>query len=981
MKKIFALITLLFAVVYQASAIPAYPHPVKYQLPDGSSVTVRVYGDEFFNYMLTSDGYQVTSLEDGYLYYYTAGVGTRGVQTMRVSEPSRRSPEERRYVSSLYSGVDQTYLSTGLALAAQRRASMPMNSGEFAPFSSQAKKSVATRALATKSLVILCQYKDIKFRETSTQAFFTNMLNQEGYSHNGAIGSARDYFRDNSFNTYNPTFNVTPIVTLSENMSFYGGNSGKSDGRPRQMIVEACQLVAKEHGIDFSQYDSDGDGTADDVFVFYAGYNEAEGGPANSIWPHRWYLNIGGSDDMSIKLNGVIIDGYACTSELRGASGTTNSGIGTFCHEFGHVLGLPDFYDTDGTGSGGYTVGLYNTCVMSSGGYNSGGNIPPYYTGIERNMVGWNQMKDIKDATENLTINPIHTKEGNDVWKIETSNPGEYFYLEARQKDKWDAPLKGQGLLIYQIDRSKNMVGGLSAEQRWKQTGINAFFNHPCARIIEAAGKTTSDEGHASIFYPGSSGTTFFLPGSYGFKTWNGDVLPIGLTGISQSNGTVSLRVVKELDLCTLQGLVKDADAKPISAIKISVVEIEESANNQMSNLRMVESPAPGVASRATNVVYSAMTDIQGKYEIPNLPYAKYNVIFEGDGFDSYMETIELTEKNYTLDVTLNRFVATLLAQMTWAQGKTAGYLDQSQSIWVASQWMGDDLKNVAGKSIGGISVETGSLTSYEARILINNQLKYTSKGSTSAGGLTIVYLPSQLDLQIPSNQTVRVEFKVESGTSSIAMDGGPAYDGGSRNQYSENGSKWESLVSKGFDANLKMALLYKKDTDIPDVPSVVSVPSQRTCTFQFSSTDGNITVWNLRYKAANGDWKEVNGIKSTSYVLTDLLPETTYDGELIAVFGDKKSEAKAFQFITTGLTAKFAAIGNVKSRYAVGESYDMSCVNVQDEVQSLEWRWNGSKLPSESITFGAAGKGRLDCVITYTNGNKETLSREIVVQ
>lgn len=981
MKKIFALIVLLFAVVYQASAMPAYPKPVKYQLPDGTSITVRIYGDEFLSYMLTTDGYQVTSLEDGFLYYYVPGVGTRGVESMRVSEPARRTAEERRYISTLRGGVDQTYLNVGQMLANERRASMRVNNvNEFAPFTSQSSKTAATRALASRSLVILCQYQDKSFLATSTRNYFDNMLNQKGFNVNGAVGSANDYFRENSFDAYNPRFDVSPIVTLSRNMSYYGATKGnESDVRPREMIREACELAAAA-GVDFSQYDSDGDGVADDVFVFYAGHNQAEGGSANSIWPHRWYLQINSKDDLSITLNGVLVDGYACTSELRGSNGTTNSGIGTFCHEFGHVLGLPDFYDADYTNNG-LTVGLYNSCIMSSGGYNGEGNIPPYYTGIERNMVGWNTMKDLKDAEDNLAIYPINTKAGNDVWKIETGNPGEYFYLEARQATGWDQTLTDEGLLIYQIDRSQNLISNISAERLWQSNSLNVFSSHPCARVIESGGKTTADGNFGAMFYPGANRVTSFLPGSPGFSPWKGGFLPIGLAGISQSNGTVSLRVVRELDLCTLQGKVVDADGIAVPAVKISVIEVQEPAA-QNSRLKLVSGPAPGVSSRVADVVYTATTDISGKYILPNLPWAKYDIIVECDGYDSYMETIDLSEKKHTLDVTLNRFIPTLLSQKTWASAKTAGYLDQSKSFWVASKWIGNDLTEVIGKNIGGIAVETGSLTTYEARIVINNQVKYRVKGTTSKGGLTIVYLPSTIDLQIPAAEPVRVEFKVEAGTSSIAVDAGPLYDNGSRNEFSEDGSTWVTLASKGIQANLKMSLLYKKDTDIPDVPSAVAVPSQRACEVQFSSTDGNITVWNLRYKpTAGGEWKEVNNIKATSYILTTLMPETSYDAELIATFGGKKSAAKAFQFATTGLTAKFAAIGGVKSRYAVGESYTLQCVNVQTDVESIEWRWQNGLLRTEALLFASSGKGRLDCIITYKDGSKETLSREIVIQ
>ena len=131
------------------------------------------------------------------------------------------------------------------------------------------------------------------------------------------------------------------------------------------MVIDACNLAASD-GVDFSQFDTDGDGIVDNVFVYYAGYNEAEGGPENSVWPHRWEL------ERRLTIDGVRVKGYACSSELRGNKGTIMCGIGTFAHEFSHVYGLVDYYATDGGGH--HTLSMWS--IMDDGAYLNEGRTP-----------------------------------------------------------------------------------------------------------------------------------------------------------------------------------------------------------------------------------------------------------------------------------------------------------------------------------------------------------------------------------------------------------------------------------------------------------------------------------------------------------------------------------------------------------------------------------------------------------------------------
>ncbi len=212
-----------------------------------------------------------------------------------------------------------------------------------------------------KFLVILAAFSDLAFNSASAQDDFFNLLNQDGYAENGGTGSVWNYFYENSSGAFDPQFDVVGPVTLSRSFSYYGANDDEGNNmavRAREMVIEAIRIVDQNLGVDFSQYDNDGDGTIDNVFVYFAGHNEAEGGGENTIWPHAW-----STYDQSITVDGVTTSSYACTSELRAAAGTSMSGIGTYCHEFGHVIGLPDFYDTDGDENGAARgVGSFFSC-------------------------------------------------------------------------------------------------------------------------------------------------------------------------------------------------------------------------------------------------------------------------------------------------------------------------------------------------------------------------------------------------------------------------------------------------------------------------------------------------------------------------------------------------------------------------------------------------------------------------------------------
>ncbi|MDP4239337.1 MAG: M6 family metalloprotease domain-containing protein, partial [Bacteroidota bacterium] len=377
MKSFSTILILFLASTFFSTtlfAIKATPYPINIIQPDGTELTVRLHGDEYFNYETTLDGYALVRDAEGILTYAKADADGNLISTaVRATNIEKRSAKEKQFIQNLKSNLDLSLLRRATRVSRAKSASTR-------------QKSYPLKG-TPKSLVILVSFQDKSFVTTDPQTAFTNLLNQKGYSTNGGTGSATDYFHDSSMGVFNPQFDVVGPYTLPQPMAYYGGNNASgNDVNPRQMVIDAC-TKASQAGVDFSQYDTDKDGVVDNVFIYYAGYNEAEGGPKNSIWPQRWTLA-----DLSTIFNGVSVSDYACTSELRGNSGSTMCGIGTFCHEFGHVLGLPDYYVTSGTDH--HTLSEWD--IMDYGPYLNNGRTPPSYSAWDRFFLNWLTPTELK---------------------------------------------------------------------------------------------------------------------------------------------------------------------------------------------------------------------------------------------------------------------------------------------------------------------------------------------------------------------------------------------------------------------------------------------------------------------------------------------------------------------------------------------------------------------------------------------------------
>ena len=524
MRSLILITTLLisiFGVNQLTFAIKAIPHPVIVVQPDGSELTIRVQGDEFGHYRTTEDGYLITQNDKGFYVYDLTGstVNTTPIVARNIS---KRSQAELNILKSIKK-ADATAIYASKAQKA-KASGIQRNT----------KVQKAFPLIGTpKSLVILVNFSDKSYIVPTPQVSYTNLLNQAGYSGNGATGSARDYFMSASLGKFVPTFDVVGPYTLPNNQAFYGKNdSNGDDSAPQQMVIDACTL-ANDAGLDFTQYDTDNDGVVDNVFVYYAGYNEAEGGPTNTVWPHRWNL-----PNKLTKFDGKAVFDYACTSELNGSSGLNMCGIGTFSHEFGHVLGLPDYYHTAADKNT-----LNNWTIMDSGAYNNNGRTPPNYSGYDRFYLGWLTPQQINTA-DDYTLLPMYqgvtppatTDQQAYLLSATTHNlnggnptPKEFFMVEYRQKTSWDTYLPGEGMLIWHIDYDQTAWDNNSPNN---YTGTNqTASSHMRVYLQPLSGNTTT---------PGAAFTT----GNFTPTTWSGTNIGREITAITKTTNDVKFKLM-----------------------------------------------------------------------------------------------------------------------------------------------------------------------------------------------------------------------------------------------------------------------------------------------------------------------------------------------------------------------------------------------------------------------------------------------------
>lgn len=432
MRRFFTILLLVFVFSSifnrNAIAIPAYPNPIEFTQPDGSMFMLIMMGDEKVRWAQTLDGYTLLFNKHGfYEYAIVNDEGSLVPSGIKPNDIDSRTENEKKFISKIGKGL--FFNPEQISIMKQI-------------WDIQGKES--TKAFPTtgnrKLLCILVGFKDKAFTKTSDD--FNNLFNQVGYSVGGATGSVKDYYLENSYNLFNLTVDVVGPYTLSQNMSYYGGNdSNGNDFNPRGMAREAVFLASSN--VNYADYDNDNDGIVDGIYIIYAGYGEEAGGGADAIWAHAWSLSP------TVTFNNKVISKYSCSAELRGNSGSNISSIGVICHEFGHVLGAPDYYDTNYE-TGGKFDGTGKWDMMAGGSWNNNGVTPAHHNGFTKTMVyKWASVKVLESGTTITLKNTID--DSTSYYRINTKTNNEYFLLENREKHKFDGALPGSGMIIYHV--------------------------------------------------------------------------------------------------------------------------------------------------------------------------------------------------------------------------------------------------------------------------------------------------------------------------------------------------------------------------------------------------------------------------------------------------------------------------------------------------------------------------------------------------
>ncbi|WP_417090120.1 M6 family metalloprotease domain-containing protein [Leyella stercorea] len=519
MKKLYLMLSMLFAFGAAANAVPAKKLQKVITLTNGTQVSVELRGDEYLSWWEGTDGtaYRATADENVFEAF--------DLEAQKPAAAARRARAEQGRVARLarvknsLKGADDKMRGLG---------------GDHITY-----KGVK------KGLVVLVDFKNKKFADGHDLEYYKNVINGKDFSdeEEGYVGSVRDYFLAQSNGQFELDFDVVGPVTMSKNYGYYGNDGAyQKDEKVYEMIKEACDGIQDK--VNLKDYDWDGDGEADQVFFLYAGLGQASGGSAGTVWPHESELRYWPCGVLSYSTGKI--NTYACANELQpetqGSSRYISAGIGTICHEFSHCLGFADMYDT--TGGGGYGMSVFD--VMDQGSYNGNGFVPCNYTAFERIYAGWVEAIELESPATVKDMKSV-SDYGRPFIMYNYKNTNEYFLMENRQNTGWDKGLYGSnGLLIVHV----NYV-----PSRWANNSVNSSAEKiQCCTVVNADGsrENTQYSLQGDLYPYEVKGVTMndeFTDESepaaklYTKNSDNSYALGIPITQIKRSKGSISFLV------------------------------------------------------------------------------------------------------------------------------------------------------------------------------------------------------------------------------------------------------------------------------------------------------------------------------------------------------------------------------------------------------------------------------------------------------
>lgn len=520
MKKLYLMLSMLFAFGTAANAVPAKKLQKVITLANGTQVSVELRGDEYLSWWEGTDGtaYRTTATDENVFEAFDLEAQKPAAAARRARTEQGRVARLARVKNSL-KGADDKMRGLG---------------GDHITY-----KGVK------KGLVVLVDFKNKKFANGHDLEYYKNVINGKDFTdeEEGYVGSVRDYFLAQSNGQFELDFDVVGPVTMSKNYGYYGNDGAyQKDEKVYEMIKEACDGIKDQ--VDLKDYDWDGDGEADQVFFLYAGLGQASGGSAGTIWPHESELRYWPCGVLSYSTGKI--NTYACANELQpetqGSSRYISAGIGTICHEFSHCLGFADMYDT--SGGGGYGMSVFD--VMDQGSYNGNGFVPCNYTAFERIYAGWVEAIEL-DVPATVKDMKSVSDYGRPFIMYNYKNTNEYFLMENRQNTGWDKGLYGSnGLLITHV----NYV-----PSRWANNSVNSSAEKiQCCTVVNADGsrENTQYSLQGDLYPYEVKGVTMndeFTDESepaaklYNKNSDNSYALGIPITKIKRSKGSVSFLV------------------------------------------------------------------------------------------------------------------------------------------------------------------------------------------------------------------------------------------------------------------------------------------------------------------------------------------------------------------------------------------------------------------------------------------------------
>ncbi len=530
----------ILILIKSGLSINASPELMVFQQPDGSQFSGYARGDEWSAWHETSEGWSIIKSTTGYWVYAMGVDGTKlvpGSSIVGQDEPPAFAYDGNPLIKHLNPEPRETFVHH------------------------PAFQLSAARTDTFSVILLLVDFPNLA--ASYSDSAINDLMNLEGYGHPNypGSGSFRDFYQETSYGQFNPITDIVPWVTARDSLDYYANNNPDYYTHVMELIRAAVDS-AEANGMDWTKYDNDNDGNVDVINVIHAGPGAEYGGNTNYIWSHRWNLSAGG---YAVQYDGVWIDDYTIQPEIY-ADTDIITAIGVVCHEFGHALGLPDLYDTDGSSDGAGKLAL-----MASGSWGTSGTTPWYPSAPNawcKTEMGWSNPIILESDQTGIELEQSFSN--NTIYQVNhTQDNSEYWLFENRQKVGTDVNMPLPGLLIWHIDTE--MTSGWRPNNNEPHYGVGLEQADGAFNLENNQGSDSGDP------YPGSSDNHEFTNSStpnttsyYSFPSM------IAIENISDPDSIMSF------DLSFGEILIADMDLNNSSGIAYDTGSIELEIDNTM---------------------------------------------------------------------------------------------------------------------------------------------------------------------------------------------------------------------------------------------------------------------------------------------------------------------------------------------------------------------------------------------------------------